>query len=146
MSKRPSTSETIFDKYDNWKHFFREKLATSALFEYQSWNHEIKFILEKQLTFEFIYALSNKKLEVFCKYLKINKKKIFLRKSKFLTEYSILFIFKKNEKFRLCVDYRKLNKITIDIHYSILKSFKIDWQILNVLSNWICAKHTISYE
>ena len=47
-------------------------------------------------------------------------KKKFIRKLKSSTRYSILFIFKKNEKFRLCVDYRKLNKIIVKNRYSLL--------------------------
>ena len=118
-SEQSLTSENILDKYDNWKHFFEEELNADALFKYQLWNHEIKLISEKQFTFELIYALSNKKLEVLREYLKINEKKEFIRKSKFSTGYSILFLFKKNEKLRLCVDYRKLNEIIIKNRYSL---------------------------
>ena len=67
--------------------------------------------------FELIYMLLNKKLKVLRKYLKINKKKEFIRKLKSSTEYSIFFSFKKNEKLRLCVDYRKLNEIFIKNRY-----------------------------
>ena len=78
--------------------------------------------------FGLIYALSNKKLEVLCKYLKINEKKEFIQKSKFSAEYSIFFVFKKNGKLRLYVDYRKLNEIIIKNRYSLfnMKNFKID--------------------
>ena len=46
-------------------------------------------------------------------------KKKFIRKSQSSTKYSILFVFKKDEKLRLCVDYRKLNEITIKNRYSL---------------------------
>ena len=95
------------------------KLNTSALSKHQSWNYEIKLILKKQFTFGLIYAFSNKKLEILCEYLKINEKKELIQKSKFSTEYSVLFVFKKNRKFLLCVDYRKLNEITIKNRYSL---------------------------
>jgi hypothetical protein len=36
----------------------------------------------------------------------------FIRSSKSLTEYSILFVSKKNDTKQLCVNYRQLNKIT----------------------------------
>ena len=46
-------------------------------------------------------------------------KKEYIKFSKFSTEYSILFAFKKNDKLHLCVDYRKLNDITIKNRYSL---------------------------
>ena len=119
MSERSSTLKNILNKYDNWKYFFREELNANTLFKYQSWDHEIKFISEKQFTFELIYTLSNKKLKILCEYLKINEKKEFIRKSKFSAEYLILFVFKKNRKLRLCVYYRKLNEIIIKNRYSL---------------------------
>ena len=69
--------------------------------------------------FELIYAFFNKKFKILREYLKINEKKKFIRKSKFSTKYSIFFVFKKNEEFCLCVDYRKLNEITIKNRYSL---------------------------
>ena len=118
--ERSPTSKNILDKYNNWKHLFREELDANALSKHQSWDHEIRFISKKQLTFEFIYALLNKELEVLREYLKINKKKGFIRKSKFSAGYLILFVSKKDGKLRLCVDYRKLNEITIKNRYSLL--------------------------
>ena len=119
MSERSPTLKNRFNKYDNWKHFFREELNASALSKHQLWDHEIKFISKKKFTFELIYALSNKELKVLCEYLKINKKKEFIRKSKSSTEYSILFVFKKNEKLCLCVYYQISNEITIKNRYSL---------------------------
>ena len=131
-SERPPTSENILDKYDNWKHFFREELNANALPKHQSWDHEIRLISEKQPTFGLIYALSNKKLEVLREYLKINEKKEFIRKSKFSTEYSILFVFKKNGKLRLCVDYRKLNEIIIKNWYSLFNIKELQDRLTDV--------------
>ena len=53
------------------------------------------------------------------------KKKKSIQKSKFLTEYSILFVFEKNEKLHLCVDYWKLNEITIKNWYSLFNIEKL---------------------
>ena len=103
--------------YRAWIDLFQEKKSTKALFKHQSWNHKIKFKSEKQFTFEFIYQLFEKKLEVFRDYIKKNLKKEYIRSSKSSTKYSILFAFKKNEKLCLCVDYRKFNDITIKNHY-----------------------------
>ena len=107
----------IFDEYKQWKHLFLKKVTTKALLKHQIWNHEIIFKLSKTFTFEFIYALFEKKLRIFRKYLKKNLKKKFIRKSQSSTKYSIHFVFKKNEKLHLCVDYRKLNEIIIKNRY-----------------------------
>ncbi len=67
--------------------------------------------------FKFIYILFEKKLEVLREYLAENEKKEFIRKFQLQTEYPILFVSKKNRIFRLYVDYRKLNNITIKNRY-----------------------------
>ena len=53
-------------------------------------------------------------------YLNENLTKEFIKKSQSSTRYSILFVLKKNDTLRLCVDYRKLNNITIKNRYSLL--------------------------
>ena len=70
--------------------------------------------------FEFIYILLSKELKELRKYLKINERKEFIRKSQSFAEHSILFVSKKDEGLRFCIDYRKLNEITIKNRYSLL--------------------------
>ena len=118
-SKSQNTLTRIFDEYKQWKHLFLKKITTKTLLKHQTWNHEIIFELSKTFTFELIYALFEKKLRIFREYLNENLKKKFIRKSQSSTKYSILFVSKKNEKLRLCVDYRKLNEITIKNRYSL---------------------------
>ena len=48
-----------------------------------------------------------------------NLKKKSIQKFQSSTKYSILFVSKLNEKFRLYVDYKKLNDITIKNKYSL---------------------------
>ena len=71
----------------------------------------------KEPTFGPIYALSEKELETLREYLDENLKKGFIRPSDSPAGYSILFARKKDETLRLCVDYRKLNDITIKNRY-----------------------------
>ena len=52
--------------------------------------------------------------------MKENLAKKFIKKFKLSTKYSILFASKKNDKLRLCVDYQKLNVITIKDRTSLL--------------------------
>ena len=103
--------------YRAWINLFWKKKLTKTLFKHQSWNHEIKLESEKQFTFESIYQLFKKKLEVLRDYIKKNLKKEYIKFSKFSTEYSILFAFKKNDKLCLYVNYRKFNDITIKNRY-----------------------------
>ena len=100
---------------------FWKKVTTKTLLKHQIWNHEIILELSKTFTFEFIYALFEKKLKILREYLNENLTKKFIRKSQSSTKYSILFVFKKNKKLRLCIDYRKLNEITIKNRHSLLK-------------------------
>ena len=60
-----------------------------------------------------IYKFLLSKFVTLQTYLKKNFVKKFIEKTQFSTRYSILFMSKKNENLRLCVDYRKLNEITI---------------------------------
>ena len=53
-------------------------------------------------------------------YLDENLKRGFIKPSKSLTEYSILFVSKKNDTKWLCVDYRQLNEITKQDSYPLL--------------------------
>ena len=61
----------------------------------------------------------SKKLEELRKYLKMNERKKFIRKSQSFAEHFDFIYIKKNERLRFCVDYRKLNEITIKNRYSL---------------------------
>ena len=60
-----------------------------------------------------IYILFYIQLETLRNYLNKNLKKDFIRETNITVGFSILFVPKKDKKLRLCVDYRKLNAITI---------------------------------
>ena len=61
--------------------------------------------------------MSEKELEVLRGYIDENLKKGFIRESKSKAGYPILFAKKKDGSLRLCVDYRKLNDITVKNRY-----------------------------
>ena len=61
-------------------------------------------------------------------------KKSFIQKSESPAEYLILFVSKKDESLQLCVDYHKLNDITIKNWYSLFN--------INELQDWL-AEATI---
>ena len=60
-----------------------------------------------------VYSCSEKEFKALHEYLDENLTKGFIRESSSPAGYPILFVPKKNRKLCLCVDYRKLNNITI---------------------------------
>ncbi len=83
-----------------------------SLSEHKSWDHEILLLNDKQSKWMLLYSMSEDQLKKVRIYLDENLKRGFIRSSKSLTEYSILFVSKKNATKQLCVNYRQLNKIT----------------------------------
>ena len=81
---------------------------------------------------ELIYILFHTQLETLRNYLDENLKKDFIRETKIIVEFSILFIPKKNKKLRLCVNYRKLNIITIKNKYSLSNIEKLQNHLIRV--------------
>ena len=75
-----------------------------------------------------IYKLSENELKVLKNFIEKNLKKEFIRSSKSSAEYSILFTLKKNEKLRLCVDYKQLNNITVKNQYALFFNIRVSKQ------------------
>jgi len=88
------------------------KQSKMSLSEHKSWDHEILLLNNKQPKWMLLYSMSEDQLKKVRTYLDENLKREFIRSSKSLTEYSILFVSKKNDTKQLCVNYRQLNKIT----------------------------------
>ena len=68
---------------------------------------------KKTLRFHKIYNFNETELKKFRVYLQNKLDKGYIRRSKSLAEYFIMFIPKKNGKLRLVIDYRQLNEIII---------------------------------
>lgn len=119
VTEQKGTDEplNIPECYKDWEYLFREETSAAALPKHQPWDHEILLQEGKQPTFGPIYGLSDKELEVLREYIQVNLKKGFIRESQSPAGYPIIFVPKKNGKLRLCVDYRKLNDITIKNRY-----------------------------
>ncbi len=83
-----------------------------SLSEYKSWDHEILLLNNKQSKWMSLYSMSEDQLKKVRTYLNENLKRGFIRSSKSLTEYLILFVSKKNDTKQLCVNYKQLNEIT----------------------------------
>ena len=72
-----------------------------------------------------IYSLFERELEVLRKYIDENLAKEYIRPSKSLVRFPILFVLKKNGKLRICVNYQKLNNITIKNRYTLPLIYKM---------------------
>jgi predicted transport protein len=64
--------------------------------------------------------MSKKELQELKAYINKNIKKGFIRLSKSPAEYLVMFVPKKNRKLQLCVNFQKLNDITIKNQYPLL--------------------------
>ncbi len=91
-----------------------------SLSEHKSWDHEISLLKDKQPWWMSLYSMSENQLKKVWNYLNENLKREFIKSLKSLTEYSILFILKKNDIKQLCVNYKQLNEITWWDSYSLL--------------------------
>jgi hypothetical protein len=72
------------------------------------------------LSHNFIYKLSENELKILKNYLNKNLERGYIQRSINLAGAPILFVFKKDGGFRLYVNYRDFNKITIKNRYSFL--------------------------
>ncbi len=95
------------------------KQSEMSLSEHKLWDHKILLLNDKQSKWMPLYSMSENQLKKVKTYLDKNLKREFIRPSKSLTGYSILFVLKKNDTKQLCVNYRQLNKITKQDSYSL---------------------------
>jgi hypothetical protein len=73
----------------------------------------------------FIYKLLKNELKILKNYLNENLKKEYIQHFISPAGAPILFVFKKNRGFRLCVNYKDLNKITVKNRHPFLLMRKI---------------------
>ena len=83
------------------------------LLTHENEDHVINLKFEKKLSYGSFYAFSKKKFQVLQDYLLENLALNRIREFFNFVETSMLFVFKKNDSLRLCVNYRSLNVIII---------------------------------
>ena len=76
-------------------------------------DHVIDFKKNEKSSFMSLYNLSQNKLTKFQRYIENVLIKNWIKHSISFANVSIFFVFKKNENFRFCVNYRNLNTMTI---------------------------------
>ena len=99
-------------KLKSYENCFDSKNA-KMLFTHENENHVIDLKFDKKSLYDSFYALLKKEFQILQNYLLKNLALNCIREFFSFAETSILFIFKKNNSLRLCVNYRNLNIIII---------------------------------
>jgi len=114
-----STKENIIQNYyPSLKQAF-EKSEADKLPPHRSYDMSIELIPGSQLFYGPIYSVTNTEMGELKKYIKENLQKGFIRKSNSPAGAPILFVKKHDGSYRICIDYRKLNSITVRNSYPI---------------------------
>ena len=111
------TTHDIPDEYQDWSHLFREEVDHRALPRHQPWDHEIVLEEGKTPPFGPLYQQSEKELQWTREFLDKALKKGYIRESQSPAASPLIFVAKKDGSQRPCIDYRKLNDITVKNRY-----------------------------
>ena len=95
----------------------KNKIRTFEFFNHDFDDYIINFIDEIELSHNFIYLFFENEFKVFKVYINKHLVNNFIKYSQLLIETFILFVRKKNDFFKLCVNYRSLNDFTIKNRY-----------------------------
>ena len=126
----------IFFCYFEFSNVFEKKNLNKFL-EHDFDDYVIKIFSKNFFLINFIYNLSRIELEMLRKYINENLKKKFIKFFKFSTKSFILFIKKSNDNLRLCVNYRKLNVITIKNRFFFKIKILINFRKFEYSQNWM---------
>ncbi len=109
----------LFSEYHDYLNVFNRAMI-DQLSSHRIYDHKIELINEKMLSRSRLYQMFNHKLQKIKKYLikHLNKEFIFFSFASYIS--LILFAEKKDESLRFCIDYRKLNALIKQDHYSLL--------------------------
>ncbi len=118
MSLNELKKKLLIVYHDFLNVFDREK--TTQLLSHQLYDHKIKLEEESQSSRSRLYLILSYKLQKVKKYLEENLKKKFITFNKASFASSILFVKKKDNSLRFCMNYWKLNALIKRDRYSIL--------------------------
>ena len=118
-------------KLKSYENCFDSKNA-EMLFTHENENHVINLKFDKKSSYNFLYALLKKEFQILRNYLLKNFALNRIREFFSFVKTSILFIFKKNDNLRLCVNYRDLNIIIIKNKYFLFLIEKTFDRLINI--------------
>ena len=107
-------------KYLDFADIFSPDLVSELSKHTRINNHAIELVDGQQPPYELIYNLGPVELETLKAYIETNLANKFMGSSKSSAGTPILFDRKSNRSFRLCIDYRGLNNLTIKNWYPLL--------------------------
>ncbi len=109
----------LSSKYYDYLNVF-DWAMTDQLLSHRFYDHKIELTDEKTSSWSHLYHMSDYKLQKMKNYLIEHLNKSFISFSLILYASLILFIKKKDDSLRFCVDYRKLNALIKRNRYSLL--------------------------
>ena len=118
MTTMKFKSSEISKDYLYLKKLFNNE-KTKVLSEQNQENYVIDLIKNEEMSYMLLYNLSQKKLTELLGYLNNVLNKNWIKFSMSFVDVSILFVFKKDEKLYLCVNYKNLNAIIIKNRHSL---------------------------
>jgi len=105
-------------KYHDYLDVF-DRVMTDQLLSHRFYDHKIELIDEKTFSRSRLYHMSDYKLQKMKNYLIKHLNKDFISSSSASYALLILFVEKKDDSLRFCVDYRKLNALIKRNRYSL---------------------------
>ena len=102
----------LFESLKSYENYFDFKNA-EILSEHENEDHIIDLMLDAKPLYKPLYILSETELDVLKNYLLKNLILNRIREFTSRANASMLFVFKKNDNLRLCVDYKELNALII---------------------------------
>ncbi len=129
QKKNVDSVTVLLSQYLEFMNVFSRKKA-DILLSHQVCDLAIQLKEEFQFLFAFLYNMSHDEIQKLCCYLDENLIKKFIQVSHFHAVFSILFAKKSEEELHFCVDYKKLNAITV-------KNYYLLFLILEIL-NYLC--------
>ena len=109
----------LFELLKSYENCFDFKNA-KILFEHEDEDHVIDLMPDAKSSYEPLYILSETELDVLRDYLLKNLTLNRIQEFMSRASASMLFIFKKNDSLRFCVDYKELNALIIKNRCSFL--------------------------
>ncbi len=109
----------LSSKYHDYLDVF-DRAMTDQLLSHHFYDHKIELIDERTSSWSRLYHMSDYKLQKMKNYLIEHLNKSFISSSSISYASLILFIEKKDDSLRFCINYRKLNALIKRNRYSLL--------------------------
>jgi len=133
-----STDQPLPSEYQDFEQLFKEREGEAALPKHQPWDHEIVFEEGKTPThYGGLIPLSKREEDFLKEYIEKHMEKKFIRPSKSPIAHGVLFAPKKDGGLRPCIDYRKLNDITVKNRYPLPRIDELQDRLLGAV--WFTA-------